>query len=70
MASIGKTIMMVGFVLVILGGLLTLASRLGFGKLPGDIVISKGNFTFYFPLATSIVLSLVLSLILRFLFKR
>jgi hypothetical protein len=37
--------------------------KLGIGKLPGDFVVRRGNFTFYFPLATSIVVSIVLSLV-------
>jgi hypothetical protein len=40
-----------------------------FGRLPGDIVVRRGNFSFYFPLATSIVLSLILTLLLA-LFRR
>ncbi|KAB3527680.1 DUF2905 domain-containing protein [Alkaliphilus serpentinus] len=70
MESIGKTIIMVGIALIALGGILMIASRLGLGKLPGDIVISKGNFTFYFPIVTSILLSLLLSLILRVFLKK
>ncbi|HAG07901.1 MAG TPA: DUF2905 domain-containing protein, partial [Peptococcaceae bacterium] len=42
----------------------------GIGRLPGDIVIRKGNFTFYFPLVTSIILSIVLTLLLNVLFRR
>jgi len=48
---------------------LTAAGRLGLGKLPGDIVYRRGNFSFYFPLMTSILLSVVLSLLL-WLFRR
>lgn len=65
-----------GRVLILLGGLLLLAGivlvgleRFGIGRLPGDFVYRRGNFTFYFPLMTSIVLSIVFSLLL-WLFRR
>lgn len=59
----------IGLVLVALGFLWPLLSKLGLGRLPGDIVISRGNFRFYFPIATSLLVSLALSLIL-WLFRR
>ena len=56
---------------VILGGILLLAGKIpGIGRLPGDIFVQKGNFTFYFPLVTSILLSLLLSVILNLFFRR
>ncbi|HEX68501.1 MAG TPA: DUF2905 domain-containing protein, partial [bacterium] len=42
----------------------------GFGKLPGDILIKKKNFTFYFPLATCLILSILLTLILNLIFRK
>lgn len=55
---------------IVLGGLLwPLLSRIGLGRLPGDILYQRGNATFYFPLASSIVISIVLSLLL-WLFNR
>jgi len=54
----GKMLIIAGIVLVIVGILWQFI-----GKLPGDIVIKKGNTTFYFPIVTSIVISIVLSLI-------
>jgi hypothetical protein len=57
-----------GAVLLGLGLLLTFAGKVpGLGRLPGDIVYRKGNFTFYFPIVTSILLSLVLTLVLSLL---
>ena len=53
-----------GVLLVIAGLLWPLLSRLGLGRLPGDIIIQRENFTLYFPLTTGILLSIVLSLIL------
>ena len=71
MADIGRTLLILGAVLLVLGLLFTLGSRIpGVGRLPGDIVYRKGNFTFYFPLVTSVLLSLVLTAILNFFFRR
>ena len=56
----------IGLILVAAGALFLIASRfpsLRIGRLPGDIVYRRGNFTFYFPLATSILVSLLLTLV-------
>lgn len=64
MPELGKMLVTVGVFLVIIGGLIFLGSKIGFfGQLPGDFVIKKKNFTLIFPLATSILLSIILSLI-------
>lgn len=61
----GKLLIVVGIICIIAGVLITYAGRIPFmGKLPGDISVEKGNLRFYFPIATSIVLSLLVSLIL------
>jgi hypothetical protein len=60
MNSIPKLMMILGAVLLIVG---FLAQFIKIGKLPGDILIKKGNATFYFPIVTSIIVSVVLSLI-------
>lgn len=65
----GRTLLYVGLTIAILGLLWMLADRLGFGRLPGDIVVRKKNFTLYFPLVSSIVVSLVLTLLFN-LFRR
>ncbi|OSS42197.1 hypothetical protein DESAMIL20_1750 [Desulfurella amilsii] len=70
MQSIGKILIFAGVMLVLFGLLLSFSSKLPFGRLPGDIIIKKGNFTFYFPLATSILLSIILTVIMYFLNKR
>ena len=63
-SSIGKVLIVTGLVFVLIGTFLILFHKIPFlGKLPGDILIRKERFTFYFPVVTSIVLSLVLSLI-------
>ncbi|MBM3246415.1 MAG: DUF2905 domain-containing protein [Candidatus Omnitrophica bacterium] len=64
MLEIGKGIIIFGVILIGVGLLLTFAGKAPFiGRLPGDIYIHKKNFTFYFPLATSILVSIILSLI-------
>lgn len=64
MQAIGKTLIIFGIILIGLGVLLTLVSKIPFmGRLPGDIYIQKKNFSFYFPIATSILISIILSLI-------
>ena len=49
--------------LVAVGLLWPLLAKLGLGRLPGDIVVERGNFSFYFPIVTSLVVSVVLSLV-------
>ncbi|MCX7761070.1 MAG: DUF2905 domain-containing protein [Hydrogenothermaceae bacterium] len=64
--SFGKSLIFIGVIIVILGILLLLFEKLPFnlGKLPGDVVIKRDNFTFYFPLTTSILISVILTIIL------
>ena len=62
---IGKALLVIGILLAVIGGLLMLSGKIPWlGRLPGDIVVQRKNFTFYFPLATSILLSILLTLIL------
>ena len=72
MNEIGKLLIVLGVVFLLLGVVLILVNRTGLplGRLPGDIVYRGKNTTFYFPLATSILLSVVLSLIFYFMGKR
>ncbi|OIJ21955.1 hypothetical protein BKP45_04560 [Anaerobacillus alkalidiazotrophicus] len=68
MPNIPKLLIIVGIVLIFIGFLWSVGGRfLPIGKLPGDILFKKGNTTFYFPIVTSIVLSVVISLILYFI---
>jgi hypothetical protein len=69
MNDIGKFIIVIGIGLVIFGLILTIGGKFGFGRLPGDIYIDKGNFKFYFPITTSILISIILSLLFR-LFRK
>jgi hypothetical protein len=66
---IGRWLIAIGLALVVLGLLWPWLGKLGFGRLPGDIVIERGGFHFYFPIVTCLVVSLVLSLIV-WLFNR
>jgi hypothetical protein len=75
MAEIGRMLVLLGVVLVAVGGLLWLGGAVGakvpfLGRLPGDIHVERGNWSFYFPLTTSILLSIVLTLVLTFLSRR
>jgi Protein of unknown function (DUF2905) len=69
MADLGKLLLALGGIIIVIGAVLLLAGRfnLPIGRLPGDIVVRGKNTVFYFPLVTSIILSVVLSLILWFL---
>jgi hypothetical protein len=61
---IGKLLLLLGIILAAIGALILLAGKVSWiGRLPGDILIQKKNVTFYFPLATSILVSIVLTLI-------
>jgi hypothetical protein len=66
----GKVLIICGVILVIVGLLFQFASKIPWlGRLPGDVKIEKGNFTVYFPIMTSILLSIALSLIVYFINK-
>jgi hypothetical protein len=65
MRDLGKILIVMGLVVTAVGVALTA----GLGRLPGDIVVRRGNFTFFFPLMTSIILSIVLTLVFWF-FRR
>jgi uncharacterized protein HemY len=70
MAGFGKTLIYLGILLVVIGVLLSLAGKIPWmGHLPGDITIQRGIFTFYFPLTTCILISVIVSLVLYF-FRR
>ena len=64
MNLMSRTLIIIGLVIVAIGILWPWLSRLGLGRLPGDIVIERENFTFYMPIATGLLVSIVLSVIL------
>ncbi|HYA85980.1 MAG TPA: DUF2905 domain-containing protein [Nitrospirota bacterium] len=68
MGEMAKMFILLGAVLIVLGLILLLLQKTPFlGKLPGDILIKREHVTIYFPLATSIIISIIISLILYFL---
>lgn len=68
---LGKFIFISGIIIALIGLALMFIDKIPFlGKLPGDFIIKRNNFTFYFPLATSILISLIISLILYFLNRK
>ena len=64
----GRTLIIIGLLIAAAGLLMTLG--LPIGRLPGDFTVRRGNFSFYFPLATSILVSILLTLIFMFLGRR
>ena len=71
MPDVGKLLIVVGGVILLVGLFLTLGFRIPYlGKLPGDISIDRGNVHFYFPIVTSLLLSLLLTLVLSVFFRR
>jgi DUF2905 family protein len=65
MQGFAKYFIIIGVIFIVLGIMLSIFPKFGiFGKLPGDISIEKENFRFYFPITTSIIISIVLTLII------
>lgn len=70
MSAMGKWLIVTGLVIAALGVVVTFAGKIPWlGRLPGDIYIKRGNFSFYFPLATCILVSALISFILWLLRK-
>jgi len=71
MQQIGKALMVAGAVIVLIGAALFLSGKVPWvGRLPGDILIERKNFIFYFPLATSILISILLTILFWFFGRR
>jgi len=71
MNQTGKMFMIFGGLFILTGLILQFAGKLpGIGRLPGDIYIRKGSFTFYFPVVTSLLVSLVLSLVVNLFWRK
>ena len=69
MEGMGKSLIVIGLLLIVIGVAIAFGPRIPFiGKLPGDIYIKKDSFTFYFPLASSILISVIITLIM-YLFR-
>lgn len=70
MADLGRFLIVLGLIAIAVGMLVSLGPRIPWlGRLPGDFFFKRGNFTFYFPLATSIVLSVILTVLIK-LFRK
>jgi len=69
MPEIGRVLLTIGGILVVAGLIILALGKLGMPRLPGDFVVKRGNFSLYFPLATSLLISLLLSLVL-WIFRR
>ena len=67
--NVSRILIVAGVILLLAGLAWPLLARLGLGRLPGDIMVERGNFRFYFPLASSLVVSVLLTL-LFWLFRR
>jgi hypothetical protein len=68
---LGKLLIVIGVIVIAVGGLLLFSGKIPYiGRLPGDILIQKKNYTFYFPLATSIIISLIITLVFWLLGRR
>ena len=68
--SIGKFLIIAGAIIIIVGVFLAYGPKIPFlGKLPGDIYIKRDNFSFYFPITTCIVISIILSVLFFFIHK-
>ena len=70
MGGLGKLFIVFGLILVLVGLLISFGAKLSWvGRLPGDIYIKKNHFSFFFPITTSIIISIILTLIF-YLFRR
>jgi hypothetical protein len=71
LSGLGRILLLIGLLIAAVGVLLLIFGRMPFlGRLPGDVVVQRGNWSFYFPLATSIIISLILTLVLNLFFFR
>jgi hypothetical protein len=69
--DLGRTLLVIGIVIAVLGGVMLLIGHVPWvGHLPGDISIERGNFRFFAPIATSLLLSLILTIVLNLLARR
>jgi hypothetical protein len=69
-SGIGRILLLVGVIALVAGGIFLLLGKMGLGSMPGDMQWGKGNVRFYFPLGTSIVLSIILTALLNLFLRR
>jgi hypothetical protein len=71
LSAFGKILIGLGIIMIVIGGLFVIGGKIPFiGRLPGDIAIQKKNFSFYFPITTCIIISIIFSLIMWLLGRR
>lgn len=68
--GIGKILILLGIIFLIAGFIFTIGEKIGLGRLFGDIYFRKGNFSFYFPITTSIIISIILTILLNIFFRK
>jgi hypothetical protein len=69
-SGVGRILLIVGVIALVAGGISLLLGKMGLGSMPGDMQWGKGNARFYFPLGTSIVLSIILTVLLNLFLRR
>jgi hypothetical protein len=69
-SGVGRILLIVGVIALVAGGIFLLLGKMGLGSMPGDMQWGKGNARFYFPLGTSIVLSIILTVLLNLFLRR
>jgi hypothetical protein len=70
MGQIARMLLLFGALLLVVGGALLVAEKLGLGRLPGDLVVERKGFRLYAPIATSILVSIVLTLLANVLLRK
>ena len=65
----GKLLLAAGVVIALVGGVIIVARRFGVGQLPGDVTVSGGGFSLFFPIVTCIVVSIVLTVVLNIVLR-
>lgn len=69
--SIGKTLIIFGIVLIVVGALFFVMGRIPwFGRLPGDIIVKNDNMTFYFPITTMLIVSVIVTILFNIIGRR
>lgn len=69
-SGVGRILLLIGVIALVAGGIFLLLGKMGLGSMPGDMQWGKGNVRFYFPLGTSIVLSIILTVLLNLFLRR
>jgi hypothetical protein len=68
--TIGRILVITGIIILVIGIVYLLGDRLGLGRMPGDIVIRRGNVSCFIPIVTSIIISIILTIIANLLLRR